>query len=135
MKILFCLLGCFAIGATAMAQSEPAPTKNSFVRCTAVTFIVSRDHPDQKTRNEFKTDFESFTKFTEWLYPDNAADLTVQVGETIKAIQSDLREKKLTEEAFFAETGKCSALLFETLPKYMQCAGNKDADKLKECAR
>ena len=112
-------------------------TKGSFVRCTAITEILSLDHPKANTRNRYKTEFDSFSKLTAWFYPGSPSKLIADVSAAVRNIQADLTNKRMSPEAFAESGEQCIDLSIRTLVKFNQCAGEKGASATKriECIK
>jgi hypothetical protein len=136
MKVVLALLAILSVNVCASAQAIRKPTKEGYMRCMAVTQIMSRDFAKGEAKNKFKSEFEAWVKLVGWFYPDPKA-LIAEAGKVIKSIQAELVAERLSPKGFVEISDQCSVLLLRTMMEFTQCTKeNGHADKARElCAK
>jgi hypothetical protein len=137
MKFRILLLGIFFGCASANAQTALSRTKDTYVRCTAISFMISDRFQDQEMKARYRSDFDAFTKLIVWFYIDSPSNALVDRKKAMRSTIDDLLTNRLSSNAFLENAQRCNVLLLETQIAFTQCVGKKgQLEKSKaECSK
>ena len=136
MKSIAFMLGLIFMSGNAIAQAAPATLKDAYLRCTAVTHIISLSHSKPELKEQYKADAELFNKYAAWFYPNSLEELTAALGKFMQSVHADLESKKMSTEAFAELADACAHILMDTTVKFSLCVGNDVSDaKRRSCAQ